>query len=183
MKKPSDLSFLLCAALLLFLLFSCSHKYDPDNLNLDFYQWNLWYDTSVGAEQQGPSCGWEDLHRGMGKLVRIPAMAADHFQEEDKGVLWYHCRFTLPENWEERKISLEITGAAPAVELFLNQELIAEFTDAEPIFAMDVSNKIFYTRDNHLAIRIRIPEGRDWTHAGISEGIVVKSFSKEQEKE
>ena len=161
------------------LVLACSHTYDPDTLDLDFYQWNLWYDTSYQADLPGPSCGWEDLHRGMGKLVRIPAMAKDHFQEQDGGVLWFHCRFTLPENWEERKISLEIRGAAPALELFLNEEQIAAYKAMEPVFAIDVSDRIFYTRDNHLALKIHVPNGPDWSSAGISEGVVVKSFPEE----
>ena len=103
-------------------------------------------------------------------------MAADHIPEKQAtGVLWYHCRFTLPENWEERKINLEIKGAAPAVQLFLNQEQIAEFQGNEPSYKIDVSDKIFYTRDNHLVVMIYTPEGADWNQVGISEGIVVNS--------
>ncbi len=55
---------------------SCSHKYDSDIHNLDFYQWNLWEDAKAGPEEDQPSCGWDDLHRGKGKLVRIPATLA-----------------------------------------------------------------------------------------------------------
>ena len=167
---------MLLALLVPVLVVSCSHKYDPDTLDLGFYQWNLWYDTTTESGQDMPSCGWEDLHRGMGKLVRIPAMAADHFPDKQAtGVLWYHCRFTLPEDWEERKISLEIKGATPAAGLFLNQEQIAEFHGNEPSYEIDVSEKIYYTRDNHLAVMIRTPEGADWNHVGISGGIVVRS--------
>ena len=176
MKIRSFPSVLFTALLLPVLAASCSHKYDPDTLDLGFYQWNLWYDTATEPGQDLPSCGWEDLHRGMGKLVRIPALARDHFPgQQAAGVLWYHCRFTLPENWEHRKISLEIKGASPAVELFLNQERIAEFHGNGSPFEMDVSDRIFYTRDNHLAVKIPSPEGADWNQVGISGGIVVNS--------
>ena len=168
---------ILPAVLLLPILSSCSHKFEPDILNLDFYQWNLWYDSSAESSMKEPSCGWEDLHRGMGKLVRIPALAKDHFREkQEQGVLWYHSKFTLPENWEERKIELHITGAGPAVELFLNEEKIAEFRSMPEPFIMDVSEVIFYTRDNHLALKISTSPGDDWEEEGIAGGVVIKSI-------
>ena len=180
MKEPGKRVAFITALLLLILLSSCSHKFEPNVLDLDFYQWNLWYDTSEGSTMQGPSCGWEDLHRGMGKLVRIPALARDHFQDKNEtGVLWYHCKFTLPENWEERKIELQITGAGPRVELFLNEGKIAEFQGNQEKFTLDVSEVIFYTRDNHLAIRISTLPGDHWAEEGIAGGVVIKSIPEE----
>jgi len=180
MKLPGFNLVLLLPLLLLNFLAACSHRYDPDTLDLGFYQWNLWYDTSAESVQKGPSCGWEDLHRGMGKLVRIPAMASDHFQEKkDKGVLWFHCRFTLPENWEDRKIGLQINGAAPEVELYLNEDQIADFHGDEAVYELDVSDIIFYTRDNHLALMIRTSPGTDWDREGISGGVLIKSIPAE----
>ena len=91
MRKTGFLFIFLLAALQLSFLSSCSHDYDPDTLDLGFYQWNLWYDSSPEGEQPIPSCGWEELHRGKGKLVRIPALAKDHFREkQEQGVLSYH---------------------------------------------------------------------------------------------
>jgi hypothetical protein len=180
MKKTPFQFFWHLAGAVFILLSSCSHKYDPDKLDLAFYQWNLWYDTGAESGQRGPSCGWEDLHRGMGELVRIPALAADHFPEkQEQGVLWFHCRFTLPENWEDRKIHLQITGAAPETKLFLNEELIADFTDEVAVFELDVSDRIFYTRDNHLALKILTAPGMEWNGEGISGGVVVKSIPAE----
>lgn len=164
---------------------SCSHNYDPDTLDLGFYQWNLWYDVSSEQDQNEPSCGWEEMDRGIGKLVRIPAMAADHFQEfaeeKSRGVLWYHCRFTLPENWEDRKVSLQINGASPMLGVFLNQQQIADYRGNESFITMDVSDSIYYTRDNHLALRIAIKDNMNWKSIGISESVVIKSFRDEQE--
>jgi hypothetical protein len=182
MNKKNYHLLLLSAMWSLLFPASCSHHYDPDSLDLGFYQWNLWYDTSAEAGQQAPSCGWEDFHRGVGKLVRIPALAADHFQDkQDQGVLWYHCRFTLPENWEDRKISLQIHGAAPGVGLFLNEEKIAEFQAKGAAFELDVSDIIFYTRDNHLALKISCSPGSEWGREGISGGVVVKSIPLEKD--
>ncbi len=63
-----------------------------------------------------PSCGWEKLHRGNGKLVRIPAIIEDY-----AGISWYHCRFTLPELWQEKQIVLMFDAAGPEVEVYLNE--------------------------------------------------------------
>lgn len=180
MKEPGKRVAHITAVCLILSLPSCSHKFEPNVLDLDFYQWNLWYDTSEGSTIQGPSCGWDDLHRGKGKLVRIPALARDHFQDKhESGVLWYHCKFTLPENWEERKIELQITGAGPGFELFLNEDKIAEFQCGHEMFTMDVSEVIYYTRDNHLAIRITTTPGDLWAEEGIAGGVVIKSIPEE----
>lgn len=184
MKKQGFNNAFFAGLLLLLMLLSCSHKFEPNTLDLDFYQWNLWYDTSDAATMQKPSCGWEELHRGMGLLVRIPALARDHFEDKsESGVLWYHCRFTLPENWEERKVELQITGAGPRVDLFLNENKIADFQGTKQMFTLDVSELIFYTRDNHLALRISTAPGDQWAEEGIEGGVVVKSFPEEEVSE
>jgi beta-galactosidase/beta-glucuronidase len=139
---------------------SCSHKYDPDIHNLDFYQWNLWEDEEGERGASLPSCGWEDLHRGKGRLVRIPAMLEEHFPDaEQGGIYWYHCRFTLPEQWREDSVSLFFEGTSQNIRLFLNEKLIGSFQGNEDFIKMDVSESIFHTRDNHLSIRISNDHG------------------------
>ena len=169
--------------LYLFLLFplvlqvSCSHKFDSNILDLEFYQWNLWQDTGVEPGNDLPSCGWDDLHRGMGELVRIPAPIEEHFSDkEETGIFWYHCRFTLPEQWEGRAISFILEGAGPHVKLFLNQEEVGSFQNEEETFEMNVSEVIYYTRDNHLSIRVsKIQEDLPGKLNGITGTVLVKS--------
>jgi len=165
-------------------LISCSHKYNSDILDLSFYQWNQWPDSdadwseaSIYSQSEAvemhpsnpPTCGWEVLHRGNGKLVRIPVVLMDHV-----GVSWYHCRFTLPEIWEERKIVLRFEAAGPQVEVYLNEKLLGFFQDRNTPFELDVTNQIYYVRDNHLAIRITDPLGG----GGVSGNISVKSSER-----
>jgi len=154
-------------ALLSFLI-SCSHKYNSDVLDLSFYQWNQWPDKEAVFSSlpfNSPTCGWEVLHRGNGNLVRIPATIEDY-----SGVSWYHCRFTLPEIWEHRKIVMSFEGAGPEVEVYLNKALVSNQSGGNP-FQVDLTDQIFYTLDNHLAIRINDPEGG----GGISGNILVIS--------
>ena len=156
---------------------SCSHKFDSNVHSLSFYQWNLWQDTGAEQGDEFPSCGWDDLHRGMGVLVRIPASPDAHFPQMDEGsVFWYHCRFTLPEQWKGKQVSLKLEGAGPQVKLYLNQEKVGSYQDEEAAFELDVSEVIYYTRDNHLSIRISNPqEGVPGKIKGITGNVVVKS--------
>jgi beta-galactosidase len=172
MKKTQ---FLLLT-LSIILMGSCSHKFDSNTLGLEFYQWNLWQDTGAVQGDDLPSCGWDDLHRGKGVLVRIPASLEELFPSiEGSAVFWYHCRFTLPEQWEGRRISMVFEHAGPHIKLFLNQEAAGSFQDEEGAFELDVSDVIYYTRDNHLAIRVSNSTEEDsWKMHGITGNILVK---------
>ena len=67
------------------------------------------------------------------------------------------------------------------MELFLNEEKIAEFRSMPEPFIMDVSEVIFYTRDNHLALKISTSPGDDWEEEGIAGGVVIKSIPEEHD--
>ena len=155
---------------------SCSHKFDSNVLGLEFYQWNLWQDSRAEAGTDLPSCGWDDLHRGKGLLVRIPAPIEEHFSDrEDTDIFWYHCRFTLPELWEDKKIFLEFEEAGPFIKVFLNEDLVGSAQGGNGGFELEVSDIIYYTRDNHLSIRISDLKGQtDGKLNGITGTILVK---------
>ena len=163
--------------LLLVMVGSCSHKFDSNTLGLDFYQWNLWQDTETEKGNDLPSCGWDDLHRGKGMLVRIPASLDRYFPDrEEHSVFWYHCRFTLPEQWKEKPVSLVLEGAGPLVKLYLNEEQVASYLGEAGTFELDVSEVIYYTRDNHLSIRISNPlDGISGKINGITGNILVQT--------
>lgn len=148
---------------------ACSHSFDSNVLDLNFYQWNLWPDHEISSAQGDPSCGWEDLHRGMGKLVRIPALVQDHFSKEEQApAYWYHCRFTLPEDWEEKDVVLRFKGVGPSTVVFLNQEPIGTHAGSDGNFDIDVTGVIYYTRDNHLAVKIMHSDPEGGPGAGIA---------------
>ena len=202
--------------------YGCSHKYDSNTLDLGFYQWNMWPDAEASADgsspaaTMAPSCGWEDFHRGTGKLVRIPAVAGDHFLEDvPLEVVWFHCRFTLPEMWEHRQIGLNFEGISGAAEVFLNGELVGSnrmshgpdgpeggpptegtpssegdpshekspSSEGDPShekspsvekspLKIDISETVYYTRDNHLVVRI---SGSGKGEAGLTGNVLVIS--------
>jgi beta-galactosidase len=154
MKIPS---VLLSTTILLVGLFlaSCSHDYHANTLDLSFYQWNFWLDEE--AEGLEPSCGWDDMHRGVGKLVRTPATVGEHFSPDYSGVSWLHVRFTLPELWAGREVFIDFAGVSGNLQVFLEGKLVGEHPLTNTSFSMDVSEHIFYTRDNHLCLRITDP--------------------------
>ena len=172
MKKVSLLLFIP----FVLLVSSCRHSYNSDTLALDFYQWNLWEDTEAVPGNDLPSCGWENLDRGMGMLVRIPASLDTYFPDrEDNSVFWYHCRFSLPEVWKERPVSLVFEQAGPKVRVFLNQEAAGSFEDREGPVELDVSDIIYHTRDNHLCIRVsQSGPGKMQQSDGVTGNILVK---------
>ena len=176
MRKILSLLKMVVLAVGLILLSGCSHSYNSNTLGLDFYQWNLWHDTEAVPGNILPSCGWEDLDRGMGILVRIPAPLDTYFPDRgDSSVFWYHCRFSLPEVWKGRPVSLIFEHAGPKVQLFLNQEAAGSFEDREGPVELDVSDIIYHTRDNHLCIRVsQSGPGRMQLSDGVTGNIVVR---------
>ena len=172
MLRMSMIKRLFPLILLIVLLISCSHKYDSNTLDLAYYQWNLWPDIDADISSGPPTCGWEVLHRGNGKLVRIPAIIEEHFSDQYAGVSWFHCRFTLPDLWAEKRIVLSFEEAGPGVEVYLNEKLVGSHQGGGIPFQFDITPQVYYTRDNHLAIRITDPNGGA---GGITGNLVVKS--------
>ena len=175
---------------LLSLLWSCSHDYESNTLDLGFYQWNFWADPEAQWDNgqtmdtsyltgetavHPPSCGWDVLHRGNGKLVRIPATVGVHFSNDYTGVLWFHSRFTLPEIWAGTDITLAFEGISGKAEIYLNEKLVGNQFQSNDPFSLDLTGQIYYTRDNHLSIRITDsnPGG-----GGVTGKITLKSSSK-----
>jgi hypothetical protein len=158
-------------------LFSCGHDYEADTLDLGFYQWNFWADSKdlVSGDLQSehsPSCGWEEFHRGVGKLVRVPAISGDHFDADFTGVVWFHARFTLPELWAGRDIAIDFGGINGNAQVYLNERLVGAYPASDSAYNLDVTGKIYYVRDNHLSVRIA--DQRPGM-AGFSGNVSVKS--------
>lgn len=170
--KPVRISYLI----MLLLLASCSHDYTSDRLDLGSYQWNLWIDEQAKGTDDPPphvpSCGWEDMERGVGKLVRIPALAEEHFSGGVKGPAWYHVRFTLPEIWDGSSVSIRFEAVKGDLELYLNGELAGAHPPTDSSYSLDLTGKIYYVRDNHMSLRIH-GAGRDST--GIAGKVLLKS--------
>jgi hypothetical protein len=74
-----------------------------------------------------------------------------------------------------------LEDAGPHIKLFLNQDAVGSFQNEEETFEVDVSEIIYYTRDNHLSIRVSdirvsdIQEGIPGKLNGITGTVLVKS--------
>ncbi len=155
---PKIQSGAIVTVIFLLTLSSCHLKYDSDELDLSFYQWNKWTDTLSFSAESGkvspPSAGWDRFNRGMGELVRIPSRVSS-----GEGITWFHCRFTLPEEWSERPVELKLEGIQPGVAIYLNEEYVGSFQwPGEPI-VIKITGIVYYTLDNHLALGVFIPPG------------------------
>jgi hypothetical protein len=192
-------------ALFAVLLTGCGHDYEGSTLDLSYYQWNFWPDKeaswseefvdisrlpSTSLEAHKPTCGWDVLHRGIGQLVRIPATIQDHFKGEEgeefgvtedyAGVSWFHVRFTLPELWAGKNIELKVEGVRESMEIFLNEIPVGAYGIPSSPYRLDISEQVYYTRDNHLAIRIIDPVGRT---GGITGNVILEAISTSAEQE
>ena len=172
---PEAARILAMALILVISLWSCTHKYDSNELDLAYYQWNKWHDQEADegnpGEYMAPVQGWDAFNRGTGELVRIPSEVSD-----PGGVAWYHCRFTLPEQWEERPISLVFEGVQPVADIYLNEILVGSVSFSEEPIEIEVTSTINYTLDNHLAVRVVWQEGSVPGDAwGVTGGIIVRS--------
>ena len=73
---------------------------------------------------------------------------------------------------------MDFVGVGPAVKVFLNGEEAGSFQGEKGVFKLDVSDIIYYTRDNHLAVRVSGAEGDSaGKRNGITGTILVKSGS------
>lgn len=152
----------------------CSHDYKSNVLRLETYQWNFWpeQEADPGADSlfakgrslqayphHEPSCGWEVLERGNGKLVRIPAQSYAHFPAGERSqVSWFHCRHTLPDLWQDHEITLSFEGVSHRAEVYLNEQLVGVHLGKREPFTIDITPVVYYVRDNHLMIRVFDPD-------------------------
>ena len=154
---------------------ACSHHYHSDKLDLGFYQWNLWIDednADTVIRTHEPSCGWETMKLGVGKLVRIPTVVEEQFPGETGGVAWYHTRFSLPDLWDKSDVSIQFDSVIGNTEVYLNGALAASQPETGAPFSLDLTGKIYYTRDNHIAIRVA---SGDPLKTGIAGKVILKS--------
>ncbi len=163
--------------ILILALVSCGHEYNSTTMDLGFYQWNFWTEEGADEDAPAPSCGWDEMHRGVGKLVRIPATVGEYFSSDYVGVSWFHVRFTLPDPWAGKAISINFEGIDGNARIFLNEELVGVHPLTKGPFSLDVTGKIYYVRDNHLDIRISDPRPG---MGGVTGTIILEAMSMDE---
>ncbi|MCG8528577.1 MAG: hypothetical protein MI748_19525 [Opitutales bacterium] len=153
--------------------------------------WNLWLDTEAEWENDelylppvnlseiptnAPTCGWEDLERGKGKSIGIPATVEEHFWDRHGhsfgiagdyvGVSWFTTEFKVPEKWEGKRIILKFESVRMRAEIYVNRELAGYDLINGTRFEVDATDFVKYGELNQLAVRITDPNGnfawRDW---------------------
>ncbi|MBN2699392.1 MAG: beta-glycosidase [Bacteroidales bacterium] len=179
----------LFVSILLFI--SCSHRIESDKLDLSQNEWNLWLDRDAEWVNDSlclppvdvstlpvnkPTIGWEALHRGAGKTVRVPCTVEEHFWGENGhpfgisgnycGVSWFTTRFRVPVEWHGKRIVLKFESVRLRAEVYLNGKLVGyDIINGTP-FEVDLTEHVSRSGENNLDVRITDPNGnfawRDW---------------------
>lgn len=90
-----------------------------------------------------------------------------------RGDGWYRRRFTVDDNWRERRVFLEFDGANRTAEVFLNGQRVGAHRGGFARFRFDVTAALNFTSPNVLAVRVSnrgddnlIPVSGDFTFEG-----------------
>lgn len=79
---------------------------------------------------------------------------------------WYRKHFRLPENCEGKRIVLRFDGIAGHSTVYLNGCLMYHNFSSYNTFEVDISDNVFYDRDNVIAIYVNTEEFEGWWYQG-----------------
>ena len=179
--------FLLLAATV---LISCKRnsenlRYISDISNL---KWNLWLDKDATWEKDSlflpntdikqipanaPTCGWDELIKGKGKTIHLPATVEEYYWGENGnsfgvsgdyvGVSWFTTEIEIPESLKGKRVILNFESVRLRAEIYVNRKLAGyDLVNGTP-FDVDITNFVEYGKKNFVAVRITDPNGNfDW---------------------
>lgn len=79
---------------------------------------------------------------------------------------WYRKHFTLPEESENKRIILRFGGIAGNCTVYLNGCLMGHNFSSYNTFEIDISNNVFYDKENIIAIYVNTEEFEGWWYQG-----------------
>lgn len=79
---------------------------------------------------------------------------------------WYRKHFTLPEGSEGKRILIRYDGIATVSTVYLNGCLMAHNFSAYNTFELDVTDNIYYDRENVIAVYVNTEEFEGWWYQG-----------------
>lgn len=161
-------------------------------VDLSERNWRLWLDTTRnwqddtlminpdslnGLPVNGPSCGWAQLEKGLGKNIKLPATVEEHFWGRNGnsygvtgdyiGVSWFSSQFNISEDNLKRRVILHFESARLRAEVYINRKLAGyNLVDGTP-FEVDATPFVKEGK-NQIAVRITDPNGDftwcDWPY-------------------
>lgn len=124
------------------------------------------YFWGIGTEIR--SVGW--------KRVQLPHdYIIDQTPNEDKNPAlgyfeydnsWYRKHFTLPEGMKDKRVTLQFDGIAGNATVYLNGCLIKRNFSRYNSFEADITDNVFYDRENILAVYVEAKSFEGWWYQG-----------------
>lgn len=79
---------------------------------------------------------------------------------------WYRKHFTLPESCENKRVTLRFDGIAGNSTVYLNGCLMYHNYSSYNTFEVDISDNVYYDKDNVIAIYVNAEEFEGWWYKG-----------------
>ncbi len=79
---------------------------------------------------------------------------------------WYRKHFVLPEGCENKRITLRFDGIAGKSTIYLNGSLMYHNYSSYNTFEVDISDNVFYDKENVIAIYVNTEEFEGWWYQG-----------------
>ncbi len=79
---------------------------------------------------------------------------------------WYRKHFTLPTEYSGKRITLIFEGVASAATVYLNGCLMAHNFSAYNTFEVDISDNVYFDKENILAVYVSTDEFEGWWYQG-----------------
>ena len=79
---------------------------------------------------------------------------------------WYRKHFTLPEGCENKRVTLRFDGIAGNSTVYLNGCLMYHNYSSYNTFEVDISDNVYYDKDNVIAIYVSTEEFEGWWYQG-----------------
>ncbi|MEH0152899.1 sugar-binding domain-containing protein [Limibacter armeniacum] len=154
--------------------------------------WHLWLDETAEWENDSlylpntfqledlpvnaPTCGWDELAKGKGKSITLPATVEEHYwgwngsrfgvTGDYVGVSWFVTRFKVPETQKGKRLVLDFESVRMRAEVYVNGKLTGYNLINNTPFEADITEAVHFEKENILAVRVTDPNGnfawRDW---------------------
>ena len=120
------------------------------------------------AERQMHNEGWEYVSVPHDYVVD---QDIDKTQNTAHGFLkydnaWYRKDFTLSEEYADKRILLQFDGIATHSEIYLNGSLMKRNFSAYNSFEIDITNNVYFDRENVIAVYVNTDEYEGWWYQG-----------------
>lgn len=179
--------------------------FEREAVDLSTKNWKLWLDTTsiwqrdslwIAPEDisalpvNNPSCGWDELEKGIGKNINLPATVEEHFWGQNgnsygvtgdyTGVSWFTSHLDIDESDLSKRIVIHFESTRMRTEVYINRKLAGyNLVDGTP-FDVDITRFVEEGKNN-IAVRITDPNGDftwcDWPHFAWGNYLTVPSHA------